>query len=79
MKKLKDVFCESLNIEEDIVTDELEYNSIPEWNSVAHMKLVAAIDENCNIMLETEDVIDMSTYGKIKAILSKYNVSKDIL
>ena len=71
-ERLKNVFSEALEIDEDRVCDSLEYNTIPEWDSVAHMALVTAIDEEFNVMLETEDVIDMNTFKKAKEILVKY-------
>lgn len=70
--KLKNIFAESLGIDESIVTDSLRYGEIPQWDSVAHMALVAAIEEGFDIMIETEDVIDMSSFEKAKQIATKY-------
>lgn len=72
--KLKEIFAESLGIEVEEVKDNLEYNSIAEWDSIAHMALVANIDDAFDIMLETEDVIDMNSFLKAKEILGKYGV-----
>lgn len=72
--KLKQVFAEALQIDISRVTENLEYNSIPEWDSVAHMSLVAAIDSAFDIMLDTDDVIDMSSVAEAKKILARYDV-----
>ncbi|MDX9859024.1 MAG: acyl carrier protein [candidate division Zixibacteria bacterium] len=72
--KLKQVFAEALQIDIARVADNLEYNSIPEWDSVAHMSLVAAIDSAFDIMLDTDDVIDMSSFAEAKKILARYDV-----
>ncbi len=72
--KLKEIFAEALGIDESIVQDSLEYNSIPEWDSIAHMALIAAIDDAFDMMLDTDDVIDMSSFAKAKEILRKYDV-----
>lgn len=69
---LQSAFAESLGIPESRVTDELMYASIPEWDSVAHMALIAAIEERFDIMIETDDVIDMSSFAKAKQIVAKY-------
>jgi len=74
VERLRDIFSEALGIGKDQCVDSLEYNSIPEWDSVAHMTLVAGIDEGFNIMLETDDVIDMSSFGKAREILRRYEV-----
>lgn len=73
-QKLRGIFAESLGISEDQVTDELQYNSIEEWDSIAHMALVAAIDDAFDIMMDTEDVIELSSFAKAKEILKKYGV-----
>ncbi|MCK0472946.1 acyl carrier protein [Halalkalibacter sp. APA_J-10(15)] len=73
-QKLRTIFAESLNIDESLVTDDLTYNSIPEWDSIAHMALVAEIDDQFDIMLDTDDVIDMSSFAEAKRILTKYEV-----
>jgi len=71
--KLKKVFAESLSIAIEKVVDELEYNTISEWDSIGHMSLIAAIEDEFDIMMETDDIINMSTFKKAKEMLNKYN------
>ena len=74
-KKLKKSFCNALSISEDIVNEKLEYNGIPEWDSIGHMSLISSIEEEFKISIETDDIIDFSGYKKGKEILSqKYNI-----
>jgi acyl carrier protein len=70
--QLKEVFARALMIEPDRIDDTLTYNEIPEWDSVAHMALVAEIEAAFDIMLETDDIIDMSSFAKAKEIVAKY-------
>jgi len=74
-EKLHQVFAGSLQIPLDKVVDDLTYNSIPEWDSVAHMALIAEIESAFDIMMDTDDIVDMSSVGKAKEILSKYDIS----
>ena len=55
-------------------TDGLEYQAIPTWDSVGHMSLIAALEETFDIMMDTEDIIDFSSFEKGKEILAKYDV-----
>jgi acyl carrier protein len=73
-EQLAHVFAETLGIDIDTVIDSLQYNSIPEWDSVNHMALVVAIDAEFDITMDTDDVIDMSSFGKAKELLAKYNL-----
>ena len=74
-KKLINAFCTGLSIDASIIKDDLTYNTIAEWDSIGHMKLIAEIDKTFDIMRDTEDVIDMSTFGKAKELLGKYEIS----
>ena len=74
MKSLEQIFADSLAINLNDISDALTYQSIPQWDSVAHMTLIAAVEDEYGIMLDTDDIIDMSSVGKAKAILQKYGV-----
>lgn len=72
--KLTHSFVQALGISENQVCDELTYNTIKEWDSTAHMILIAELENTFDVMLDTDDIIDMSSVGKAKAILAKYDV-----
>lgn len=74
LHKLKVAFSESLGLAIDTVTDDLQYSSSG-WDSVAHMALVAAIERAFDIMLDTDDVIGMSSVLKAKEIVAKHGIT----
>lgn len=74
MQTYKSCFMESLNIGEDEV-EGLSYQAIPAWDSVGHMALMAALEETFNIELETDDIIDFSSFEKGIEILKKYGIN----
>ena len=69
LEKYNNAFVEALEITEDRL-EGLEYQAIPEWDSVGHMSLVACIEDAFDIMMDTDDIIDFSSYEKGKEILS---------
>lgn len=74
LEKYNNVFCDTLEIKEDQLPG-LQYQGVDLWDSVGHMSLVAAIEEAFGIMMETDDIINLSSYEKGKEILrKKYNV-----
>ncbi|HIL03319.1 MAG TPA: acyl carrier protein [Candidatus Thioglobus autotrophicus] len=73
-EKLINSFVSALGVDQSIIIDSLEYNTIPQWDSVAHMALIAALEEEFDIMMDTDDIIDMSSVVKAKEIVSKYDV-----
>ena len=67
-------FSEALAISVDSISLDLEYQSIPEWDSVSHMVLIAQLEDDFNVSFDTDDVIDLSSVAKGKEILSKLGV-----
>lgn len=72
--KLRSAFANGLKISEEKVDETLQYASTPGWDSVSHMALIASLDSTFNIMLDTDDVLDLSSYAKAHEILQKYGV-----
>lgn len=66
------VFSTVLGIPAEAVTDGLRYGAIPQWDSIAHMSVVVALEEAFGVMIDMEDVIDMSSVGKAREILRKH-------
>lgn len=75
IEKYNKAFIDALSISADALTDDLTYQSITEWDSVGHMTLVSALEDAFDIMMDTDDIIDFSSYGKGKELLAKYNIS----
>jgi acyl carrier protein len=69
------LFIESFNCTQQLLDENLTYQSISEWDSVGHMTLIAEIEEKFNITIEIDDIIDFSSYNKGKEILKKYGVN----
>lgn len=73
--QLKAAFTKGLGVSESAIDwDSLEYRSIPQWDSLAHMAVVAEIEDSFDIMLEVEDVVGMSSFVVAQDILGKYGV-----
>ncbi len=66
------VTCFEITPEE---TKGLVYTGISAWDSVGHMGLIAELEDAFGIMMDTDDIIDLSSFEKGMEILSeKYNV-----
>jgi acyl carrier protein len=77
MNKLIDCFVQTFAIERERVNLKLAYQSIPQWDSVGHMALVAEIENTFNVTLDTDDIIGMSDVAKAVEILRKHGVPLD--
>ena len=72
--KYKDIFLKSLSIDSKDFSEKLEYNEIPEWDSIGHMTLISGLEDGFEISFETDDIVDFSSYKKGAEILSKYKI-----
>lgn len=70
LEKYNEVFCKTFEIAEDKLAG-LKYQDIDAWDSVGHMTLVANLEDAFDIMMETDDIIDLSSYEKGQEILAK--------
>ena len=73
LEKYRQAFVTALKADEQTL-DDLKYQDIQEWDSVGHMSLVAELEDAFDIEMETDDIIDFSSYQKGIEILKKYHV-----
>lgn len=73
LEKYTKAFTETFEITEE-QTKGLKYQDIQAWDSVGHMGLVAAIEDAFDIMLDPDDIVDLSSFEKGIEILKKYNI-----
>jgi acyl carrier protein len=75
LEKYSQAFVEAFEIEASAVVSKLEYNSIPEWDSIGHMGLIAELEDAFDIAMETDDIIEFSSFEKGKELMAKYGVT----
>lgn len=74
LEKYNKIFMEALSVSQSDLNEKLVYQSIPDWDSVGHMGLVAELEDAFDIMFETDDIIDFNSYEKGKELLEKYDI-----
>lgn len=74
LEKYTDIFVKTFGITVE-ATKGLRYQEVQAWDSVGHMGLIAEIEDTFDIMMDTDDIIDFSSFEKGMEILSeKYNI-----
>ena len=74
IEKYKAIFIETLAIDKKNFNENIKYNEIPEWDSIGHMTLMSGLEEDFQISLETDDIVDFSSFIKGIEILKKYKI-----
>ncbi len=73
-EKYDAVFVECFGVKPGQLNAEFVYQCVPAWDSVGHMGMIAALEEAFNIVMETEDIIEFSSYTVGMEKLAKYGV-----
>lgn len=68
------LFAECLNVPAAKLSDESSPDSIEEWDSLAAMGLVSAIEERFDIALSTREIMSMRTIGLAREVLKRKGV-----
>ena len=73
--RIKQIFCEELGLAETAVNDTTAYDSTDAWDSLKHLQLVSRLEEEFGVEFPVDDVIDMSTFKKVRDI-TRGNIAK---
>ena len=69
------VFSEVLGIGADTITDDTSPDNTPQWDSMAAMNLVVAIEDEFDIRLSTAEIVSMRTVAIVKKVLASKGVA----
>ena len=70
----QDAFVEAFELEDKSTLENLEYQSIDEWDSIGHMALMAELETAFGITIKTEDLIEFESYKQGVDILKRYDI-----
>ena len=73
--KYIEIFIKSFSMDKKKFNEKIKYNDIPEWDSIGHMTLMSDLEDGFNISIDTDDIIDFSSFKKGIQILKKYKVT----
>lgn len=68
---VREIIAQSLNLPVDRITDDLSIGDIPEWNSMANMAIMTAIEKELDIEIPIDDLFDLTNVEAIEAEVEK--------
>ena len=69
---LRNIFREVFDDDELVISDSTSKDNVMEWDSVAHVKLVLAVEDLLNIRFSLDEVTFISSVGDFKESINKY-------
>ncbi|HIZ07301.1 MAG TPA: acyl carrier protein [Candidatus Eubacterium avistercoris] len=73
LEKYNKAFIRNLGVKKEDLPG-LKYRGIPQWDSIGHMDLMADLEGEFEIRMDTPDVLAFTSYEKGKEILAAYGV-----
>lgn len=71
-EKLKEVLCDTFGLDEEEISQNMSNDSIASWDSLNHLRLVSALEQEFDIRLTMEEISSMTNYGKIVEYVGKH-------
>lgn len=76
LEKLNQIFCEVYCVEESVLNENFVNTNVETWDSIHQLSMVAAIEEAFDLMMDAEDILEMTSYENVKQLLaSKYEIA----
>tara|TARA_B100001093_G_C26860251_1_gene1029770 strand:+ start:3100 stop:3339 length:240 start_codon:yes stop_codon:yes gene_type:complete len=74
-EKVLEIFSDILELEISELNDETSPDNTSEWDSLAAMHLVSAIEETFSISLSTGEIMKMRSIGIVQKVIQEKEVS----
>lgn len=68
---LRRVVSEVFKISPEEITDELSPDTLDDWDSLSHLRLVSALEEAFNVKLDNAEIMDMTTFAAVREIVAR--------
>lgn len=64
-KKLNEIFCDELDNEDIVLTDDTTADDVEEWDSLSHVQLISAIEKKFNIRFTSKEILGWKNVGEL--------------
>jgi citrate synthase len=71
----RQIIAEVFGVSPDSVGEDLEFHSIPEWDSINHVKLMLALEQRLGVEIGADQLIELASVSKIRQFLSEHGQS----
>lgn len=72
MEKLNSIIANNFKISIEKSLENLSMGDLPNWDSLTHMGLIIAIEDEFRIEISGDDIAEMVTFDAIRLTVAKY-------
>jgi acyl carrier protein len=75
-QRLQQIFRETFDNDKLTLTDALSPETMPAWDSLAHVKLMMGCEEEFGVKFTIEETVESTSVGKLKSVLASKGVAR---
>jgi acyl carrier protein len=75
-QRLQQIFREALDNDKLLLTEALSPETLPQWDSLGHVKLIMGCEEEFGVKFTIEETVESSSVGKLKSVLASKGVGR---
>ncbi|MDD3138162.1 MAG: acyl carrier protein [Lachnospiraceae bacterium] len=72
--ELKNILAKLFKVSVDSINDDSSMDNVKEWDSLNHLKLVLAIEDELDISFTEQESVEILSFALIKEILKEHNI-----
>lgn len=74
LEKYKSLLAEVFDTDVANVKEGFSKETVDNWDSIHQLNIIAVLEETFDVMLDPEDIVELTSYEKGIEILKKYDV-----
>lgn len=74
IERYRKIFRDVFDVEDNALNEDFSYNSVEKWDSVAHMSLISALEDEFEVLFDTDDILSYGSFENGIKILTKYGI-----
>ena len=72
-KQIENIFSEAIQVPIEMVTPELEFGDLPEWDSLGHMEVMMRLEEEFGIEINADTIAQLVSIPEILKFIEEHN------
>ncbi len=77
LHRYNEVFVKVFDVQESDLNSDFTFENTKCWDSLAHVTMVAELEDVFDILLDSEDILNFGSYENGKNILLKYGIAME--
>ena len=71
LEKYNRCFTSIFGVKEEDLNDDFTFKDVAQWDSVAHLSLITELEDEFDILFDSDDILHFGSYENGKTILRK--------